>query len=213
MKTMKTTVVTLTAALLVAGAPLFAQPGAGPSPRPEGRGEEAERHRGEERRRIVEHERQVIRGPAHEGERRMGPPPGGRGPAAHRPPGHDPLAGHFFPPDLIMHHQHALNLGEDQRKRMVEAIQKMQAQMTELQWQLEAEQAALGAMARAERAEEKPFAAQVDKVVRLEGEMKRTQLQLLLRLKNELKPEQQEKLRDLMRRSGPPPLRPREAGR
>ena len=55
-------------------------------------------------------------------------------------------------------------------------------------------------LVRAERPDEKQVTGQLDKVLRLEGEMKRGQLMLLVRLKNELTAEQQAKLREVIRR-------------
>jgi Spy/CpxP family protein refolding chaperone len=117
-------------------------------------------------------------------------------PQPHRP---DAFMDSFFQPEAIMHHQRVLNLSEDQRKRLIETIQKAQPQFTELQWQLEAEQATLSSLMRAERADEKQILAQLDKVMRLEADMKRGQLAMLVRLKNELTPEQQMKLREATR--------------
>lgn len=132
------------------------------------------------------------------------------------PPRADPFMESFFPPELIMHHQQDLGLTDDQRKRLIDTIQKSQPQFTELQWQLEAEQSALTALMHGERVDEKLILAQLDKVLQLESSMKRGQLTMLVRLKNELTPQQQAKLRESMRRpwmggpnqnAGPAPAR------
>ena len=128
----------------------------------------------------------------------------GRGPQQNQPPRGDPFAENFFPPEAIMHHQQALNLGDDQRKRIIDVIQKAQPQFTDLQWQLEAEQGKLNSLVRTERPDEKQVTVQLDKLLRLEAEMKRGQLLLLVRLKNELTAEQQTKLRELTRHGWQP---------
>lgn len=192
---MKTNLPALTLALALAGVPLSAQPPAAAGAQPEPRA-------GEQNRRPAPAN---APGP-REGRGDMAP---AGGPAfnpqnpPHRP---DPFMESFFPPELIMHHQHALNLSEDQRKRLIETVQKSQPQFTELQWQLEAEQAALNSLIRTERPDEKQIVAQLDKVLQLEGAMKRGQLVMLVRLKNELTPEQQTKLRETMRPRFPPPM-------
>jgi len=121
-----------------------------------------------------------------------------------QPHGPDPFAENFFPPELIMHNQNALNLSDEQRKRIIEVIQKSQPQFTDLQWQLEAEQGRLTSLFRAERPDEKQVTAQLDKVLRLEADMKRGQLMMLVRLKNELTAEQQAKLRAMTRNGWQP---------
>jgi len=101
-----------------------------------------------------------------------------------------------------MQNQQLLNLGEEQRKRIVETIQRAQAQFTDVQWQLEVEQASLQSLVRADRPDEKQVGAQLEKVLRLESEMRRGHLLLMVRLKNELTAEQQAKLRELRPRPG-----------
>jgi Spy/CpxP family protein refolding chaperone len=131
-----------------------------------------------------------------EGRGNLPPGPGAR-PGMNQPPRPDGFMESFFPPELIMHHQRAINLTDDQRKRLIETIQKSQPQFTDWQWQLEAEQGILSALMRAEKPDEKQILAQLDKVLKLESDMKRGQLLMLVRLKNELTTEQQAKLREL----------------
>ncbi|MSU49107.1 MAG: hypothetical protein EXS37_08500 [Opitutus sp.] len=188
---MKTTTIALTAALLVSGAPIFAQPTAGP-------GQPSEQHGAEPSRRPSP--KMAPMGP--DARRPMQPQPGAGRPGEHQRPGQDPMAENFFPPDLIMHHQQALALSEEQRKRIIEATQKGQTQATELQWQMQVEQSAFMALLRADRPDEKQVIAQAEKVHRIEGEMRRGQLVMLVRVKNELTAQQQAELREIMRRPG-----------
>jgi Spy/CpxP family protein refolding chaperone len=196
---MKTKPLALTLALLSAFTPLAAQQPAPPAsgPQSEQRGPDQNRRPG-----------QPGNPTPREGRGEMNQPsPGGRGPQ-NQPPHADPFAENFFPPELIMHHQHALNLADDQRKRLIDIVQKAQPQFTELQWQLESEQSNLMSLMRTERPDEKQISSQLDKVLKLEGEMKRGQLLMFVRLKNELSAEQQMKLKEAMRRQwqgGPGP--------
>lgn len=114
------------------------------------------------------------------------------------PPGPDPLAGNLFPPEMIMQNQHALSLTEEQRSAMIAEIQRAQGQSAAVQWRLQAALERLGALMRQPRVDEPQALAQLDSVLALEREMKRTQVTLLLRLKNRLTPEQQGFLRGRM---------------
>jgi Spy/CpxP family protein refolding chaperone len=85
----------------------------------------------------------------------------------------------------------------------------------ELRWQLEAKDAAFGKLLGAEKIDEAAAMAQAGELMRLEVQMKRLHLELLIRVKNTLTPEQQVKLRTLApprtgrfgrrARGGPPP--------
>ncbi len=193
---MKTRALALLTALLVAGIPLRSQPANGPAPQPGPNQPDQNKRSGPMRNGMP---------PMARGEMNA-PSPGGRGPQ-HQAPNADPVMENFFPPEMIMHHQQALNLTEEQRKRLIEVIQKSQPAFTDFQWRIEAEQAALVALARAARPDEKQIAAQLDKVLQLEGEMRRGHLLLLVRLKNELTAEQQATLRSSMHRPTPGPGR------
>ena len=180
---------TLLGVALLSAASLAAQPAAAPAPQsPEPRANNNPT------------ERRPAPGPNAGREGRGDAPPG---PGARPPlnaPRADPFMESFFPPELIMHHQRAIGLNDDQRKRLIDIVQQAQPQFTAAQWQLEAEQGSLSALMRAERADEKQILAQLDKVLKLESDMKRGQLTMLVRLKNELTTEQQMKLRETMPR-------------
>jgi Spy/CpxP family protein refolding chaperone len=113
-----------------------------------------------------------------------------------RPPV-DPLGENLFPPELVMQHQQALELSEDQRNLMKAEIQNAQARFTDLQWQLTTEMETMASLVKQGRIDEQRTLTQLDKIVGLEREMKRTQLALLIRVKNSLTPEQQAKLQTL----------------
>ena len=124
-------------------------------------------------------------------------------------PGEDPLARLFFPPELVLQYASDIRLQAEQRKLIVDAVKSVQGELFELQMQMvERSQElmkALGAVrteqrAEAERAEsaqrldEAAVLAEVDKVLAVEREMKRRQMQLLIRIRNALTREQQQRL-------------------
>jgi len=109
----------------------------------------------------------------------------------HEPPGPDPLAGNLFPPELIMQNQSGLGLTDQQRNAMIAEIQRTQSQAAGIQWRLQANVERLGAIMHQPKIDENQALAQLDSVLTLEREMKRTQITLLVRLKNQLTPEQQ----------------------
>lgn len=113
-----------------------------------------------------------------------------------RPPV-DPLGENLFPPDLVMQHQQALELTEEQRNLIRGEIQNAQARFTEVQWQLQNEMETMASLVKQGRIDEQRTLSELDKIVGLEREIKRTQLALLIRVKNSLTPEQQAKLQTL----------------
>ena len=119
----------------------------------------------------------------------------------------DLVRSRFFPPEAIMGAQQQLGISDAQRAALVAEIQKSQAAMTPLQWQLTAAAEQLATLADAPRVDEAKVMAQADKVMALERELKRAHLTLLVRIKNLLSEEQQAKLRAFgpgpMHRPGP----------
>jgi Spy/CpxP family protein refolding chaperone len=109
----------------------------------------------------------------------------------------DPFAAVFFPPELIMEHQQAIGLNADQKRAVRAEIQKAQGRFTELQWKLEDEMQALLSLTGQKTPDEDAVLTQLDRVLSLEREIKRTQIGLMVRIKRVLTPEQQNRLRDL----------------
>jgi len=132
------------------------------------------------------------------------PPPGGgmrpgMGPKA--TPGGQPqgdlMGENFFPPELVMQNQKAIGLKEDQQTAIREEMKKTMATFTDLQWQQSAEAEAMAALVKQERPDEKQVLAQFDKLMKIENEIKRMHIAMLVKVKNTLTPEQQAKLREL----------------
>jgi hypothetical protein len=108
----------------------------------------------------------------------------------------DPLAGSFFPPELIMQNQQVLRLTEAQRSAMIAEIQRVQEQAQPIQWQLTQMVERFATMLREPRVDEGAALTILDSALQLEREMKRLQIGLLVRLKNRLTEQQQALLRE-----------------
>ena len=109
----------------------------------------------------------------------------------------DPLAELMFPPDLVMARQNAIGLSDAQKTYLRAEVLKAQTRFTELQWQLQDAMEGLTGLLKQPKADESQVAAQLDKVLASEREIKRAQISLLVRIKNNLTDEQQRRLRAL----------------
>lgn len=109
-------------------------------------------------------------------------------------PPDDPLARLLFPPELVMQQQRAIGLKPEQRSAITRAIGEAQGKVLDLQWQLQDEVQRLAELLSKPTVDQAAALAQVDKVLAVEREVKRTQLGLMIQIKNTLTPEQQAKL-------------------
>jgi Spy/CpxP family protein refolding chaperone len=107
----------------------------------------------------------------------------------------DLMEENLFAPELIMQHQKALGLTEEQRTAIRGEMQKVMPRFTDLQWQQSAEAEAMAALLKQERPNEKEVLAQLDRLLNIENEIKRLHTGMLVRLKNTLTPQQQAQLR------------------
>ena len=131
------------------------------------------------------------------------PPPDGPMGSGPRPPGGDKIGRAFFPPELVMRNQKAINLTPDQQNAIREEMREAMPRFTELQWQLSAQEETLESLIRADTPDEKQILAQFDKLMLAESELKRVQFGMLVRIKSILTPEQQQKLRDIKKQARP----------
>ena len=115
----------------------------------------------------------------------------------------DPIGENLFPPELVMQYQQAIGLTEEQRNLIKTEIQKVQVRFTDLQWQLQSEAETMATLLKTPKADEQQVLAQLDKILALEREIKRTQFTLVVRIKNSLMPEQQARLRELKNKQRP----------
>ena len=112
-------------------------------------------------------------------------------------PPEDPMRDTLFPPELVMQHQQAVGLSEEQRNYLKAELRQAQLHFTELQWTLQDEMDRLVSILKRTNVDEKEAAAQLDKVLSAEREIKRAQITLLIHIKNNLTPAQQSRLRDI----------------
>jgi Spy/CpxP family protein refolding chaperone len=108
----------------------------------------------------------------------------------------DPLAGAFFPPELILLAHDQIALTSEQQAAFRARVEQTQSRSDELRSKLERETAALAAMAKPERVDEAAILVQLDKVLEVERELKHLHIGLLAAIKNQLTPEQQSRLRE-----------------
>lgn len=107
----------------------------------------------------------------------------------------DPMQDKFIPPDLILHNAEALGLTEDQAHQVKEQVHQVELRFPELQKDLQHEMEAFRELIGTDRPDEQKVLAQLDKVLKAEGEIKKLHLRLALAVRNTLTLEQQAKAR------------------
>ena len=115
-------------------------------------------------------------------------------------PENDPIGRNLVPPDLVMSHSEELGLTEKQRGVIKAEVQKMQAKFIDSQFDLQENTSRMAHLLQQQPVDEAKVLEQADKVMRLEREIKRAQLTLLIRIKNSLTPDQLAKLDALRKR-------------
>jgi len=115
-------------------------------------------------------------------------------------PEQDPVKKLMFPPELVMQHQKAISLSLDQRNAIKQEIGEAQKTFTGLQWDMQDEMETFLSLLEMEKVDEQKAVAQLEKVLKLESEIKRTHLTLAIRIKNFLTAEQQTKLQGLKKK-------------
>ena len=103
----------------------------------------------------------------------------------------------LFPPELVMQHRRELGLTDEQRAAIKDESIKASTRFNELQWQMQDEMETMANLMKSAVVDESQALAQLDKILNIEREVKRTQLGLSIRIKNKLTSEQQMKLHDL----------------
>jgi Spy/CpxP family protein refolding chaperone len=116
------------------------------------------------------------------------------------PPGPDPFGQNLFPPEMVMQHRQALGLTDEQKNGIREELLKASTRFTELQWQMQDEMETMVGLTKGPAVDEQRVLSQLDKILTIEREVKRTQLSLSIRIKNKLTPEQQTRLQELRHR-------------
>lgn len=118
-------------------------------------------------------------------------------PAQSARPDEDPLAKLLFDPQLVLKFASELSLQAAQRTSIVNAIKAAQGEILDRQLEMAERHQELVKSMEALRVDESAALAQADRVMELERDMKRAQLQLLIRIKNALTQQQQDRLREL----------------
>lgn len=117
-------------------------------------------------------------------------------------PDQDPIGQSFFAPELVIQHQEAVGLSDEQKIFFKTEIRQAQAKFTEWQWKLQDEMEKLISLVKQLHVDEQASLAQLEKVLSIEREIKRAQVALLVRIKNKLTPEQQAKLAEIRSKPG-----------
>ena len=117
----------------------------------------------------------------------------------HPPQPPDPIAGNLFPPELVMQHRRELGLTDEQKAAIKDEAIKASTRFNELQWQMQDEMETMATLMKGAPVDEQKALAQLDKVLNIEREVKRTQLGLSIRIKNKLTSEQQARLQEIQR--------------
>jgi Spy/CpxP family protein refolding chaperone len=126
------------------------------------------------------------------------------------PPAPDhPMWHHLFPPELVMSNQKAVELTPQQQESIRAELKKAQARFFDLMWRLHAEGETMGSLLRQEPVNEEQALEQLNKILAIENEIKRTHFPLLVRIRNILSPEQRTQLDAIRKKSahhrqGPP---------
>jgi Spy/CpxP family protein refolding chaperone len=106
----------------------------------------------------------------------------------------DTIGKNFFAPELVMQHQEAIGMTDEQKTFLKTEIRGAQVKFTDWQWKLQDEMEKMATLVKQPRVNEQDAVAQLEKVLAIEREIKRAQVTLLVRIKNNLTPEQQAKL-------------------
>jgi Spy/CpxP family protein refolding chaperone len=103
----------------------------------------------------------------------------------------------LFDPQLVLRHARDIGLSPQQRSTIMEAIKKIQSDLVPLQLDMAEPALELVEMLEESTVEEAGALAKADRVLKLENEVKKMQMTLLIRIKNVLTKDQQGRLRAL----------------
>jgi Spy/CpxP family protein refolding chaperone len=114
----------------------------------------------------------------------------------------DPIGENLFPPELLMQNQQAIGLTDEQRTGIQKEIQTAQSTFTDWQWKLQDQIQQMVSLIKQDHVDEQKVLAQLDQILNIEREIKRTHFALVIRIKNKLTPNQIAKLVELKKQSG-----------
>jgi Spy/CpxP family protein refolding chaperone len=114
----------------------------------------------------------------------------------------DPFSSVLFTAEEVMQHGRAIDLNDEQRDAITRLIENLQGRVVALQWRLLDETESVREALEGPRVDLDRVMDRFRQALETETEIKRAHLELLVRIKNVLRPEQQEKLRELRRNAG-----------
>jgi Spy/CpxP family protein refolding chaperone len=109
----------------------------------------------------------------------------------------DPLGEALFAPELVMQHQAAIGLSDQQKDALKTELRQAQLDFTDLQWKLQDEVEQMIKVVEQPKIDEKLALGQLEKVLTAERDVKRRQITVMVQIKNLLSLEQQDQLRSL----------------
>ena len=109
----------------------------------------------------------------------------------------DPMQQYFYPPELVMRYQNDIQLRQEQREAILSAIEDSQKKFNRMQWDLQNAMALFQGLLATPAVDEQKALDQLDRVLDLERQVKKTQVSLMMRIKNTLTADQKEKLKIL----------------
>jgi Spy/CpxP family protein refolding chaperone len=130
---------------------------------------------------------------AADGAVTLSPPRMSTAPRAPEPVG--AIESKLYPAELIMDHQGEIALEPAQRELITKEIDRGQAELVRVQWELQSEKEKLVKVLDDAKVDEPKARAAAAQVMDRENKIKAAHLAMLVRIKNVLTPAQQEKLR------------------
>jgi len=114
----------------------------------------------------------------------------------------DALAKALFDPELVIRHARDVGLSPQQRQAILEAVKKVQTELVPLQLDMAEPAMDLLEILQENQVDEAAAIAKADRVLKIENEVKKKQMALLIRIKNLLTKDQQDRLRAFRDRGG-----------
>jgi Spy/CpxP family protein refolding chaperone len=116
--------------------------------------------------------------------------------------GDDPFAAYLFAPDRVMAHSLDIHLEDAQKTAIRNEVQKVQSRFLDAQFELQGESEKMVKLLQEPTVDETKVLAEVDRVLVLEKEIKKTQIALLVRIRNILTPPQRARLAEIQKSGG-----------